>query len=226
MPIEIGQPQHLLATGHRFESDDTLLVQAVSDQVNRYGYRIPTSAWDFSSYLKNPVILWAHNLYEDRPPIGRAVQVWGENGLKMRVEFAPTPFAQEIKALYQAGFLHAFSVGFLPLEIDFKADPAEVVRCDLMENSAVPVPADPKALAQALTGLPVERRRHLAGTYWFDGEEFWQTLAGRALAADGGLTAPEPEPEPPAEDGISDELALVIMQHLRDVTTHLARKRT
>ena len=222
MPIEIGQPQHLLATGHRFEDDDTLLVQAVSDQVNRYGYRIPTSAWDVTAYQANPVILWAHNLDEMRPPIGRCVQVWPENGLKMRIQFAPTPFAQEVKELYRAGFLHAFSVGFVPQEIDFKRDPVEIVRCDLMENSAVPVPADPKALAQALTGLPRERRERLAGTYFFDGEEFWNRLTRQAIAADGALLAP-PAPQPQAE--IDDDLLSVIVEQLRDVTQYMARQR-
>lgn len=112
---------------------------------------------DLKNYRKNPVVLWAHTY--DMPPIGKAL--WIKNskeGLLSKVKFAPTAFADEIFELFKGGFLKAFSVGFLPRkwetpETKGKSDKqARRVYTDweLLEYSAVPVPANPEALALAM----------------------------------------------------------------------------
>ncbi len=106
---------------------------------------------ELDSYRKNPVVLWAHDA--SLPPIGRAVEVTAEPGVGVWAvnEFAPTPFAQEVLALYRGGFLNAFSVGFRTLASGRGGErgPRVVTRWELVEQSAVAVPANPDALAVA-----------------------------------------------------------------------------
>jgi HK97 family phage prohead protease len=107
---------------------------------------------DLKHYIKNPVVLWAHN-YE-QPPIGRAM--WTKRtaeGIISKVKFAPTEFAREIYGLYKEGFLNAFSVGFIPKEWEDgegKKPRRTYKSWEMLEFSAVPVPANPEALALAM----------------------------------------------------------------------------
>jgi HK97 family phage prohead protease len=107
---------------------------------------------DLKHYIKNPVVLWAHN-YE-QPPIGKAL--WTKRtaeGIISKVKFASTEFAKEIYGLYKEGFLNAFSVGFIPKEWedgDGKKPRRTYKNWEMLEFSAVPVPANPEALALAM----------------------------------------------------------------------------
>ena len=90
------------------------------------------------------------------------------------VEFAPTAFAREVETLYRQRFLRAVSVGFRAKAFSFRRDPhrgvegVEYAQQELLEISAVPVPANPRALARALaSGLDVPRLRPL---FTFDGK--------------------------------------------------------
>ena len=88
-----------------------------TDEVDRHGDVISAEGWRLESYLRNPVLLWAHDYR--RPAIGRAVDVWSESRrLMARMEFAPTDFAQEIAALYRSGFQWGVSVGFKPIRFE------------------------------------------------------------------------------------------------------------
>ena len=72
-----------------------------TDEVDRHGDVISAEGWRLESYLRNPVLLWAHDYR--RPAIGRAADVWSESRrLMARMEFAPTDFAQEIAVLYRS----------------------------------------------------------------------------------------------------------------------------
>jgi phage head maturation protease len=51
-------------------------------------------------------------------------------------------FAKEIYRKYKDGFLNAFSVGFIPLE----AEENTYTKSELLEISAVPIPANPNAI--------------------------------------------------------------------------------
>jgi HK97 family phage prohead protease len=122
---------------------------------------------DFEQYLKNPVVLWAHD-YRDTP-IGKAVWIKTHpkttpKEIRAQVKFAETEKAEEVYQLFKGKFLNAFSVGFLPAENgshpptpeEVKKHPewAEASRIydnwELLEFSAVPVPANPEALATAV----------------------------------------------------------------------------
>jgi HK97 family phage prohead protease len=113
--------------------------------------------WDLKRFQANPVILWAHNRFEDRLPVGRAKDVRVDDGqLLMTVVFdAVTVFDEQVFQKYVNGTLRGFSVGFNPRTITVeKVDGEEVVVLDdneLFEVSCVPIPSNPEALARART---------------------------------------------------------------------------
>jgi len=118
---------------------------------DRQGDSVDQNLWDLSNYLNNPVVLWAHDYYS--LPIGVATKIEKQNvaGADVLVaegKFAPAdanPFAQQVRALYDAGIVRATSVGFIPnsARMDGKSDQGH----ELLEFSFVPVPANPQALS-------------------------------------------------------------------------------
>ena len=123
-----------------------------TDEVDRHGDVVSADGWLLDAYRRNPVLLWAHDYRH--PAIGRAVGLWTEpHRLMARMEFAPTAFAQEVAALYQAGFQWGVSVGFKPLKFEERRDQktgailgVRFLQQELLEVSAVPVPANRNAL--------------------------------------------------------------------------------
>lgn len=120
--------------------------------VDRDGDRINPAGWRLSNYMRNPVVLWAHDLRT--PPIGRALEISEEDGaLTALIEWAPRdvhPLAGTVADLYRLGFLHAVSVGFVPIRWAPRRDGRgiEYEEQELVEISAVPVPANARALIQ------------------------------------------------------------------------------
>ena len=131
-----------------------------TDEVNRHGDVISAEGWNLESYRNNPVFLWAHDYA--RPVIGRALETWTDSHrLLARVEFAPTPFAQEVAMLYGAGYQRGVSVGFKPLRYEERRHEKtgtvlgiRFLEQELLEASAVPVPANRNALRRALSEAP------------------------------------------------------------------------
>ena len=123
-----------------------------TDEVDRHGDVVAADGWRLDAYRENPVLLWAHDYRH--PAIGRAVAVWTEpHRLLAKIEFAPGAFAQEIAALYAAGFQWGVSVGFRPIRCEERRDPRtgapiglHYLEQELLEVSAVPVPANRSAL--------------------------------------------------------------------------------
>ena len=140
---------------------------ASSESEDRLGDVVRSDGWELDEYRRNPVFLWAHDY--TRTPVGRSVWV-GVEGLRLlnAVVFAPTEFAREVESLYRQRFLRAVSVGFRAKAFTFRKgsggaiDGVEFTRQELLEVSAVPVPANPQALAKALhDGLELPRLRSL-----------------------------------------------------------------
>ena len=137
-----------------------LTIRAAVGSEDRKGDVIDPSGWVLDGYRRNPVFLWAHD--RSKPPIGKSQRIWVENGaLYAVVEFAPTDFAREIAELYERGFMRGVSVGFLPLETEFRqASNGRRAylyrRQELLEISAVPVPMHDDALASS----PSPEMRH------------------------------------------------------------------
>jgi HK97 family phage prohead protease len=147
------------------DADGERPVLVSTDDVDRMGDIVEPDGVDLSNYRKNPVVLWAHDHYA--PPIGSSMWIRRqEHGLLAKIRWASTEFAQQIKLLYDEGHLRAWSIGFLVKEwepiVAKDKDGQErttgyrYTKSELLEYSAVPVPANPEALSQALDqGLAV-----------------------------------------------------------------------
>jgi len=140
------------------EEEGVIQVAIASDGIiDREGESIDPEGWEFKNFMKNPMLLWGHNSREYRPPIGKVVKLWFEgDGDKKTLMFTPKfdmkdKFAVEIYRKMKDGFLNAFSVGFIPME----QDGTTYTKSELIEISAVAVPANPNALVQ-LRGMGVE----------------------------------------------------------------------
>lgn len=162
---------------------------------DRAGDIIRVEGWELDNYMKNPVLLWAHDY--SQPPVGKALavrKILTDTGpaLEFDLEFAETDFAKEVFSLYAGGYMRAFSVGFKPLEWrEFKDDKGwgyEFTKQELLEFSCVPVPANPNALVAA-KGLG------LFDALKTKAEEVW----GFVPELEQKQTEPEPAPEPHPE---------------------------
>lgn len=134
--------------------DRTVRAWVSRESPDRLGDQVVAEGMDLSAYQRNPVVLWAHQ--HSLPPIGKgAVRCVPGEGIEADTEFAPTPFAQEVLDLYRGGFLKAFSVGFRTKAFeaaDFGGRTGtRLTETELVEYSAVPVPANPDALVKAAT---------------------------------------------------------------------------
>ena len=141
------------------EAGDGVLTFVLStDEVDRHGDVVSADGWRLEAYRENPVLLWAHDYRH--PAIGKAVEVWVEpHRLLAKVEFAPSAFAQEVASLYAGGFQWGVSVGFRPIRWEERRDSRTGVftglrylEQELLEVSAVPVPANRRALRRAAEG--------------------------------------------------------------------------
>lgn len=119
--------------------------------------------WRLDNYRKNPVMLWAHD-YSQRP-VAKSPTVFVEGGqlVARGVEFVPRDLYElgwSVGQLYRKGFMSAVSVGFQPVKFAWNEErggmAADFMEQELLEFSAVPVPANPEALISAKSaGIPV-----------------------------------------------------------------------
>lgn len=124
-----------------FVGEGEFEVVATTEGVDRDGEVIKVSAWDFTNFQKSPVLLWGHDY--GSLPIGAVtdIRVEGTSVIAKGV-FARSEFAQEVRALYDDGFVKTVSVGFIPHE----RNGAVITKAELLELSFVSVPANPDAL--------------------------------------------------------------------------------
>jgi HK97 family phage prohead protease len=143
----------------RDNSCNSCLDFVVSDEtLDRYNEVIVASGWKLDNYLRNPVFQNSHQYGDIIYTIGRALTtevrtVQGRTVLYQRVEFATdaNPIAKIAYNLYKGRFLNAVSVGFIPLQWE-KGEPGNLwnrryTEQELLEVSAVGIPANPNALA-------------------------------------------------------------------------------
>jgi len=126
------------------------IIEAIvaSDSQDRHGEILDLKGLDTSKYMQNPVVLWAHDY--SQPPIGRTLSLRKSEGkLIAKIQFAinEDSFAHKIYKLYKGGFMKAFSIGFIPKEMDGDT----YTKAEMIEHSSVPVPANPEALALAVS---------------------------------------------------------------------------
>jgi uncharacterized protein len=127
------------------------------ETLDRYDEIIVAQGWQLDNYRKNPVVQNAHNYGDIIHTIGRALDTKVQDGkLCQRVEFAVNinPIAKIAYGLYQGKFLNAVSVGFIPLRWENGSTEAgfrrKYLEQELLEVSAVGIPANPNALQNGL----------------------------------------------------------------------------
>lgn len=134
------------------------------ETVDRYSEIIVAAGWKLDNYRKNPVVQNAHRYDSVLDTIGKSVitEVRGAE-LFQRVEFAVSanPIAKITYDLYKGGFLAAVSVGFLPVKWENGSKEAgfrrKFTEQELLEVSAVGIPANPNALKLGLEAGAVEK---------------------------------------------------------------------
>lgn len=124
----------------------TFKVVASDETVDRAGEVIKVSWRELNNFFKNPVII-ANHQYKVENIIWKATNVFVENE-KLVVEwvFATTELAQDVRKLYDGGFIKTVSVGFIPKERDPQHSNI-ITKAELLEVSFVPVPCNPNALS-------------------------------------------------------------------------------
>lgn len=183
MTVTIPQLHRALAYVERAEgdADNVFRFRASSAAIARDGLAIPASAWDFTHFLNNPVVMLSHGFGPAQDvPIGHAQDIQRDDmGLIAEVNFDPDdPHAQSVMRKLRRRDLNAVSVGFRilsitdkdgnPVEGFFMPEGAIVTKAELLEISVVSVPADPHALLMrsmwsaidpALAGIGPELRK-------------------------------------------------------------------
>jgi len=162
--VEIREPVCAPADQDAADSSSvaTLDFIASTATLDRYHEVIEPAGWQLDSYRSNPVFQNAHNYGDILFTLGKALStevrnVDGGQALCQRIQFATevNPVARIAYGLYRGGFLNAVSVGFIPLRWeDGGASSASGVaprrrylEQELLEVSAVAIPANPDALA-------------------------------------------------------------------------------
>lgn len=171
---------------------------------DRHGDTVVQDGWDLKSFKKNPVILNSHNYGSADEVIGKAtnLRIEGKKLIgKITFAVAENPKAKVIFDLYAGGFLSAFSVGFIVKK--FKEDDYFVIEeAELLEVSAVSVPANARALAKQ-KGIDVEALPEGEDETEEDEDEGEEDEDGEGDTP----TDPEPAPEAPetTEETVEEE---------------------
>jgi HK97 family phage prohead protease len=183
-------------------------VTASSPTPDRYE-DVVQADWNLDHFKGNPVVLWGHDY--SIPPVGRVVDIAMDGGdLVASIEWddsADNPLGRTVASQFKRGFLNAVSVGFTPGATVERAkldedDPAygdkgmAYTNNELMEISAVPIPAHRGALAMRSAAAPSVGKHILAVE---ETDEAWVISYAKGQEAE-----PAEDEEEPAED--EDEL--------------------
>lgn len=165
MPVEV---KDISATEPR-----TLILIGSTQGADRDDDIIDAQGWELDNYIKNPIVLWAHDYWQ--PPVAQAKAVFIDprsGTLNFKVYFPTVEelttkgaepsehalFVDTLYNMYKMGMLNATSVGFIAKEWDRREDQRDLpewqrgthfFRQELLELSCVPVPANAEALVQA-----------------------------------------------------------------------------
>jgi HK97 family phage prohead protease len=208
VPASDGQvPSSTLDIGLRtLDSSSPCLDFIASDEtLDRYQEVISASGWNLVNYQRNPVFQNNHQTGDIIHTLGKALITEVRSGkLIQRIQFATdvNPMAKIAYGLYKGSFLNAVSVGFVPLRWENGTDKTsygrKYIEQELLEVSAVGIPANPNALALAYKSGAVEKS-DLHETF----DLLRLTLEGSAARSADSLSAGDlshlTQPSPPAE---------------------------
>jgi len=157
--------------------DRRVLFTISKEVVDRDGDILRASGCDLTNYLKNKVFLGFHNSRDF--PLGKTEDIWIEADRVKAIVYFPTveelstnPEQASEKAkltdfcyhCYKTGMLNAVSVGFIPLEWTESETGFDILKWELLEFSAVAVPANQDAIAEAVKSFGDEFAKGLVST--------------------------------------------------------------
>lgn len=160
---DFHQERHLFLTVKQVDEQNPNIVHATvsTDEIDRYNEVVQPAAFKeaLPAFLANPVCLPAHQhrLENGEPPvIGNVLTDTiriGEHNIDMDIQFDDDDLGQKYARKYQKKMMRAFSIGFRGLTGEYKdQDKTRVwiwTKIELLEVSAVAVPANRGALARA-----------------------------------------------------------------------------
>jgi hypothetical protein len=137
------------------EAGEPMVFVASEESEDRMGDIIEVNGWKLDDYKKNPVFMFIHQ--HSVAPLGTVPKVWVEGKqLLNTVDWDEAdPLASFVKGKYERNVMRAVSVGFRPIEFEMVDDKKGMFGAyrfkasELLEISAVPIPAHPKALQKA-----------------------------------------------------------------------------
>lgn len=202
--------------------------------VDRDRDTIAPMGWKVDSYLKNPIVLWAHD-YAGFTPTG-GVPVGKTTGLTLTAEGPvatfefrqpanDADFVNVVRSAWEQGILNAASVGFNPLKWSEREDGGrDYQEQELLEWSIVPVPANAGALRRSYeVALKAAGMGALLEPAIKDAEPDPPATEPPVTADPPTVEPPpaEPEPEPLADDTTEDtteaQLAQVLSQFISNI---------
>lgn len=181
------------------EDEPMVIDHAISDDgEDRDGDDITLDAWQTDNFMRNPVVLEAHN--QMGLPVGKCIALYREgNQLRAKTQFANTERGKLLYELYRDGFMFGFSVGFMPTEYEPKGQRGyHFTGCELLEYSCVTVPANPRAL-KALEEAELKRGAVLSKSN-LDKLQQAMSLIGEVIQSAEQTEEPENDPEPEEDD--------------------------
>lgn len=169
-PINLIRKTYLCETKAVDEVQGIFEVMITTEIRDRQRDWVVAEGGRLENYLKNPVVMFAHDY--DKPPVARTLEleVLPKKGIRAQFQFPPIgtyDFADTIHGLWSGKFLNAASIGFQPGDGEDSVSPIldekgnatgglQYNEWELLEFSIVPVPANQEALRLALKALSEE----------------------------------------------------------------------
>jgi hypothetical protein len=170
MKLEKGQKFNKEISVKSEDMGERRVLFTISAEVkDRDGDILRADGIDLTNYEKNKVFLGFHNSRDF--PLGKTEKVWVEGKRVKAIVYFPTvnelstdPEQASEKArlcdfcycCYKTGMLNAVSVGFIPLEWTETKDGYDITKWELLEFSAVAVPANQDAIAEAVKSFGLD----------------------------------------------------------------------
>ena len=122
-------------------------VVASTEDSDRAWEIIKANWWDYSNFMKNPVII-ANHVYKIENIVGKATSIYvKDNQLIIEWIFSEAnPLGKLLADLYDEGMVKTVSVWFIPKGRD-DSDKRIITNAELLELSFVAVPCNPNALS-------------------------------------------------------------------------------
>jgi len=189
-------------------TDGTTKVIASTPSVDRYG-DVVAPDWKLDRFAANPVVVWSHDY--SQPPVGKVTDLSMDgDALIASIKWddsEPGSMGATVSRQFREGYLSAVSVGFAPSSSTPRKELPEdhpaagksgqyLTGNELLEISAVSIPANPEAVAirAKMWGLePDPVQKHILNV---TEDEDKVTIT---MAKDEAPAEDEPTEEPPAE---------------------------